>query len=193
MSPRVIWVCKKNIWERIYNVSYTIFALEFFILFTTFIMGFAKKTLMIAVVLLTAVSSETMAKWEHRSTEAANLLRYMEDNVGKKMLTGVHASVNYNTYEADWVYSHTGKYPAINCMDFIHDVYSHSGGWIDYGNPNIALSWVNNGGIMAAMCPYRDCSMKYRANTRSVYMPIQPVVSVSREIARDYYDYEKDL
>ena len=151
MSPRVIWVCKKNIWERIYNVSYTIFALEFFILFTTFIMGFAKKTLMIAVVLLTAVSSETMAKWEHRSTEAANLLRYMEDNVGKKMLTGVHASVNYNTYEADWVYSHTGKYPAINCMDFIHDVYSHSGGWIDYGNPNIALSWVNNGGIMAAV------------------------------------------
>ena len=114
-------------------------------------MGIAKKTLLIGTVLMAAVSNTTMAKWENRSTEAADLLRYMEDNVGKKMLTGVHASVNYNTYEADWVYSHTGKYPAINCMDFIHDVYSHTGGWIDYGNPSIALSWVNDGGIMAAM------------------------------------------
>ena len=110
-----------------------------------------KNTLLMVAVLLTTVFNPAIAKWENRSKTAANLLSYMEDNVGKKMLTGVHASVNYNTYEADWVNAHTGKYPAINCIDFIHDIYSSKNGWIDYDNTNIALSWVNNGGIMAAM------------------------------------------
>jgi mannan endo-1,4-beta-mannosidase len=33
--------------------------------------------------------------------------------------------------EADWVYAQTGKYPALNCFDFFHFVFSPSN-WIDY-------------------------------------------------------------
>jgi len=79
------------------------------------------------------------------------LLTYMEQNVGVKMLSGAMANVNYNTNEADWVYKHTGKYPALNCFDFIHAPFSSTGGWIDYGNPATALQWSDNGGIVAAM------------------------------------------
>ena len=68
-----------------------------------------------------SVTFVDIPRWSNRSPEARKLLAYMADNVGKQMLTGVHASVNYNTHEADWVYKHTGKYPAINTIDFIHD------------------------------------------------------------------------
>ncbi|MBR5052616.1 MAG: beta-mannosidase, partial [Bacteroidaceae bacterium] len=90
-------------------------------------------------------------KWSKRSLEAQNLLTYLEENVGQKILTGTHACVNYNTNEADWVYKHTGKYPAINTIDYIHDIYSSSGGWINYANTTLWRNWTNNGGIMSAM------------------------------------------
>ena len=98
-----------------------------------------------------SVTFVDIPRWSNRSPEARKLLAYMADNVGKQMLTGVHASVNYNTHEADWVYKHTGKYPAINCIDYIHDIYSSSDGWIDYGNQTIWRGWTNKRGIMAAL------------------------------------------
>ncbi len=98
-----------------------------------------------------SITYEEVPKWGNRSAEARKLLAYMEENVGTKMLSGVHASVNYNTYEADWVYKHTGKYPAINCFDFIHDIYSGPNSWINYANPAIWRNWTNKRGIVAAM------------------------------------------
>ncbi len=100
-----------------------------------------------------SVAFEQVPKWSKRSQEAQNLLAYLEENVGKKILTGTHACVNYNTKEADWVYKHTGKYPAINTIDYIHDIYSStsSGSWINYANATLWRSWTNKGGIMSAM------------------------------------------
>lgn len=98
-----------------------------------------------------SISFTGIPRWANRSDEARKLLAYMDENVGKKMLTGVHACVNYNTYEADWVYKHTKKYPAINCIDFIHDIYSSAGGWIDYSDTRVWKDWTNKRGIMAAM------------------------------------------
>ena len=98
-----------------------------------------------------SICFEEIPRWANRSAEARNLLTYLADNEGQKMLTGVHACVNYNTNEADWVYKHTGKYPAINTIDFIHDVYSSSGGWVDYGNTTTWRNWTNKRGIMSAM------------------------------------------
>ncbi len=86
-----------------------------------------------------------------RSPEAEKLLKYMRDNVGVKMLTGVSACINWNQNEAVWVHKHTGKYPAINGFDFIHHVYSSPGGWIDYDNITPAKSWADNKGVVAAM------------------------------------------
>jgi mannan endo-1,4-beta-mannosidase len=98
-----------------------------------------------------SVTFEEIPRWANRSEEARKLLAYLDEGVGERMLSGVHASVNYNTQEADWVYKHTGKYPAINCIDFIHDIYSSSGGWINYANQTIWKNWTNKRGIMAAM------------------------------------------
>lgn len=86
-----------------------------------------------------------------RSPEAEKLLKYMRDNVGVKMLSGVSACINWNQNEAVWVHKHTGKYPAINGFDFIHHVYSSPGGWIDYDNITPAKSWADNNGVIAAM------------------------------------------
>ena len=110
-----------------------------------------KRIILTIVILLIVFANEASAKWEQRSHEAVALLTYMEQNVGVKMLSGAMANVNYNTNEADWVYKHTGKYPALNCFDYIHAPFSSTGGWIDYGNPAIALGWNDAGGIVAAM------------------------------------------
>ena len=98
-----------------------------------------------------SVTFEEVPRWANRSVEARKLLAYLDEGAGKRMLSGVHACINYNTYEADWVYKHTGKYPAINCIDFIHNIYSSKGGWIDYTNQTIWKNWTNKRGIMAAM------------------------------------------
>ena len=109
------------------------------------------STIRIDVSGVDSVAFEQVAKWGNRSQEAQNLLSYLEENVGQKILTGTHACVNYNTNEADWVYQHTGKYPAINTIDFIHDIYSSSNSWINYTSANVWRNWTNNGGIMSAM------------------------------------------
>lgn len=98
-----------------------------------------------------SITMEETPRWPERSEEARALLTYLEENVGEHILTGTHACVNYNTNEADWVYKHTGKYPAINCIDFIHDIYSASGSWINYVNKTTWKNWVNKNCIMAAL------------------------------------------
>ena len=98
-----------------------------------------------------SIAFDEIPKWSNRSQEAQKLLAYLEENVGKKILTGTHACVDYNTNEADWVYKHTGKYPAINTIDYIHDIYSSSSSWINYASTTLWRSWTNKGGIMSAM------------------------------------------
>ena len=108
-------------------------------------------TIRIDVEGIDSVAFEQISKWGNRSPEAQNLLSYLEENVGQKILTGTHACVNYNTNEADWVYKHTGKYPAINTIDFIHDIYSSSSSWINYTSTTVWRNWANKGGIVSAM------------------------------------------
>lgn len=98
-----------------------------------------------------SIAFKAVPKWSNRSREAQTLLSYLEENVGKKILTGTHACVNYNINEAKWVYKHTGKYPAINTFDFIHDIYSSPGGWINYSSNTVWKNWSNAGGIVSAM------------------------------------------
>lgn len=109
------------------------------------------STMKFDVTQVDSISFQSLPKWNNRSKEAVNLLTYMEENTGKKMLSGVHACVNYNTNEADWVYKHTGKYPAINCIDYIHDIYSSTNGWVDYSNYTIWRNWNSRRGVLSAM------------------------------------------
>ena len=83
------------------------------------------------------------------SPNAQRLLDYLNIIYGSKTLSGTMANVNWNINEARWVYKHTGRWPAVNCFDFLHHVWSSPGGWIDYSNTSVVEDWYNNGGIVA--------------------------------------------
>jgi len=82
--------------------------------------------------------------------EVKNVYIFFRDNYGKTLISGTMANVSWNINEAEWVYKHTGKYPALNCFDFIFHHYSPNS-WIDYNNTEIVENWWNNNGLVAAM------------------------------------------
>lgn len=84
------------------------------------------------------------------STEAQNVMNFLKQTYGIKTISGTMANVNWNTDEADWVYAQTEKYPALNCFDFIHHIFSPSN-WIDYSNTSVVENWWKAGGLVAAM------------------------------------------
>jgi mannan endo-1,4-beta-mannosidase len=84
------------------------------------------------------------------SPEAQNVMNFLKQTYGIKTISGTMANVNWNTDEADWVYAQTEKYPALNCFDFIHHVFSPSN-WIDYSNTSVVENWWKAGGLVAAM------------------------------------------
>ena len=81
---------------------------------------------------------------------AVKLYLYMLEQYGQKTLSSVMANVNWNNECADKVYKLTGKYPAMNCYDFIHICYSPAN-WIDYTNIKPVQDWVNAGGLVQLM------------------------------------------
>lgn len=84
------------------------------------------------------------------SPEAQKIIDFLKQTYGVKTISGTMANVNWNTDEADWVYAQTGKYPALNCFDFIHHVFSPSN-WINYSNMSIVENWWKSNGLVAAM------------------------------------------
>jgi len=84
------------------------------------------------------------------STEAQKVMNFLKQTYGIKTISGTMANVNWNTDEADWVYAQTEKYPALNCFDFIHHIFSPSN-WIDYSNTSVVENWWKAGGLVAAM------------------------------------------
>ncbi len=86
------------------------------------------------------------------SAEAVKLYNYLLDNFEKKAISGMMADVAWNTDEADQVYKWTGKYPALNCFDYVHLAASMAGAsWINYGDITPVSDWADNNGIVAAM------------------------------------------
>ena len=84
------------------------------------------------------------------TTEAQALYNYLLANYGKKTLSGIMANVNWNHDEADKVGQAVGKYPALNCYDFIHILYSGAN-WINYSDITPVKEWADAGGIVALM------------------------------------------
>ncbi len=83
-----------------------------------------------------------------RSAEAEQLLALLQQIQGQKIISGTTANVNWNFNEAKWVNQHTGKWPALNCMDFIHHPFASKGGWIDYTNITDVYNWHRQGGLI---------------------------------------------
>ena len=84
------------------------------------------------------------------SDAAKNLYAYFLDQYGKKTISSVMADVNWNNTCAENVYKLTGKYPAMNCYDFIHICFSPAN-WIDYTDITPAKEWHDAGGIVQLM------------------------------------------
>ena len=86
------------------------------------------------------------------SAKAAKLYNYLLDNFETKTLSAMMANVAWNTEMSEKVYGWTGKYPAINCFDYVHLPASVAGAdWINYGDITPVKDWSDKGGIVAAM------------------------------------------
>ena len=83
--------------------------------------------------------------------QAKRIYRYLQLNYGVNTLSSVIADVNWNNKEAEKIYQATGKYPAINCCDFIHIHVPDGNGWIDYNDITPISEWVGAGGLVALM------------------------------------------
>ncbi|KAA6329240.1 Mannan Endo-1 4-beta-mannosidase [termite gut metagenome] len=84
------------------------------------------------------------------SPEAQKVYTFLHENFGKKIISGTVANVNWNINEAQWVYTHTGKYPALNSFDYIH-LYASPANWINYENTQVVEDWWKNNGLVAAI------------------------------------------
>ena len=86
------------------------------------------------------------------SAKAVKLYNYLLDNFETKTLSAMMANVAWNTQMSEKVYGWTGKYPAINCFDYVHLPASVAGAdWINYGDITPVKDWSDKGGIVAAM------------------------------------------
>lgn len=86
------------------------------------------------------------------SAKAVKLYNYLLDNFETKTLSAMMANVTWNTEMSEKVYGWTGKYPAINCFDYVHLPASVAGAdWINYGDITPVKDWSDKGGIVAAM------------------------------------------
>ena len=93
--------------------------------------------------------SETLVTAD-ATDEAKALYGFILEQYGKKIISSIMADVNWNHREADKVYSATGKYPAMNCYDFIH-IYVPENNWIDYSDLTPVTEWAEAGGIVSLM------------------------------------------
>ena len=87
---------------------------------------------------------------EGATQKAKDLYTFLYNQYGKKTLSSVVADVNWNHKVADQVYAWTGKYPAMNCYDFIH-IYVPKNNWIDYTDLTPVTEWAEAGGIVSLM------------------------------------------
>lgn len=86
------------------------------------------------------------------SAKAVKLYNYLLDNFETKTLSAMMANVAWNTEMSEKVYGWTGKYPAINCFDYVHLPASVAGAdRINYGDITPVKDWSDKGGIVAAM------------------------------------------
>lgn len=86
---------------------------------------------------------------ENPMSQTQKVYNYLNEIYGKKILSCAMADVSWNINEANLVNKATGKYPAMNCFDYIHLAYSPAN-WIDYSNTEVVENWWNAGGLVVA-------------------------------------------
>lgn len=92
----------------------------------------------------TLVTANPLAK-----TQA--LYDFLYNQYGKSTVSSVMANVNWNNDIAEAVNKLTGKFPAVNCYDFIHIYVPDGNGWINYKDLSPVTGWYDAGGIVSLM------------------------------------------
>lgn len=85
------------------------------------------------------------------TAEAQRVYDFLQETYEQKTISGMMANVAWNVEESEQVYQWTGKYPALNCFDYIHLQSSAEDSWINYGDITPVSQWWDNGGLVAAM------------------------------------------
>jgi len=94
---------------------------------------------------------ESVTKRLTNNAAAVKLYNYLYAQYGEKIISSVMAEWNWNHKIADQIGKATGKYPAMNCYDFIHIFVPSGNGWIDYNNITPVTEWADAGGIVSLM------------------------------------------
>jgi mannan endo-1,4-beta-mannosidase len=90
------------------------------------------------------------------STQAVNLYNFLKTNFGNKIISGTTANHSTNIDEATWVYTNTGKWPALTNFDFIDHTWPNQN-WVKYTAAfTLGKEWWNNNGIVSLMWHWRD-------------------------------------
>jgi mannan endo-1,4-beta-mannosidase len=85
------------------------------------------------------------------SMQALKVYKFLRDNYGIRTISATMANVSFNTNEAQWVYKHTGHWPAMNCIDFIH----MGEPFANYTDMTQMQDWWDNNGIILACWHWR--------------------------------------
>ena len=113
------------------------------------------------------------------SVQARKVYDFLREKYGVKMISGAMANVNWNSNEAEWVYRHTGKYPALNCFDYLH-LYASPADWINYENTQVVEDWWLGRGLVAASwhwnVPAYEGSADYHFYTKDTRFDISKAV-----------------
>lgn len=83
------------------------------------------------------------------SPELVKMYAFLKEQYGKKSLSGTMSHVSWNVNEAEWVKHHTGNYPAIATVDYIHLNYSPAN-WINYNDTGFIEEWWEANGLVSA-------------------------------------------
>lgn len=85
------------------------------------------------------------------SLPALKVYKFLRENYGLRIISGSMANVSFNTNEAQWVHKHTGHWPAMNCVDFIHMGEEYA----NYSDMTQMQDWWDNNGIVLACWHWR--------------------------------------
>lgn len=88
------------------------------------------------------------------TAETRKVYEVLCQQYGRKTITGVMARIDWNSDEAEYVKEWTGKYPALNCFDFINIHASkdvNPNGWLDYSDLTPVGNWWKAGGLVSCM------------------------------------------
>ncbi len=110
---------------------------------------------------------------------AQRVYDYLWDCYGKKTLSATMAKVNWNLFEADWLYQWTGKQPAMVTFDYIHLPYSPAN-WVDYSDITFVKQWWEAGGLVAA--GWHWLVPKYEGSNDYTYSPTETSFRPSRAL-----------